>query len=101
MMVSANNLRAARAVRRLARQNDGAEESEADLLGGVDWLTVGSSGDNENTSVEEQSNGGPEASASGKRKRGGARTSKRTDADADAGVGTDMDMKGIHAIEHP
>jgi hypothetical protein len=69
VFVNADNLRAARAARRLARQNFGPDSPSAEIIGGLNWFDR--DGDDENVLVEdkEQTNKGPCASSGAERKR--------------------------------
>jgi hypothetical protein len=94
VVVSADDLRAARAARRLARQN----EEEGLGLGGVDWLrgegeegrmTVDGAGDGELGMGASSSGSG---SGSGKRKHGGALVEGEGVVDTDAAAGAGVEI---------
>lgn len=95
VLVNADNLRAARAARRLARRNGGPDSTSADIIGGLNWFDRDA--DDENVLVEDQErmNGGLGASASGKRNRQSETCSSRanvqTASGADPAPPTDVD----------
>ena len=69
VIVNADNLRAARAARRLARRYGGPDSTSADIMGGLNWFDRDEDDENVLVEDEEQTNEGLGVSAPGKRKR--------------------------------